>query len=138
MSLGEYLVAVQGAVSFSEEDDVVTHSKEPSVFDLYIEWEILGDKEKEERKKTRDQYTREKSSTVWASSYNTEFQNKYKQQQEEYEQEQHERELNSQQQARVINLDDTPVTKDFKLGSLIARYTPNLNRIINFIVLECR
>ncbi len=86
---------------------------------------VLEEKEREQRKKMREQYSRQKSSAVWSSAYNEEFQAKYKQQQAEFEQELAERERLKAVDTGV-NLNDTPVTKEYKIGSLIARYSSSI------------
>jgi hypothetical protein len=119
---GEYLLSVQGVASFSveDEDDTVVPTNELASYDLSVEWEILDEKERAQRKKTKDQYTREKPSAIWSSSYNTEFQSKYQQQQEDFEKEQQEREqqLGKEEQIQFI-FSNAPFLKEFKIGSFL-------------------
>jgi len=75
---------------------------------------------KEKYKKLKDQYTAEKSSTVWSSSYTQEAHEKYQQQHKEYENEQQEREaIQSKPEATESLLDGTPIVKRFQFSPSI-------------------
>jgi len=88
-------------------------------FDLYVEWSVLDEKTKEIQKKIREQYTREKTGSVWASSYNKEISGKYEAQQKEYEEERRARE--SAVGESTVKLEGSPVTANYDLGTLLGR-----------------
>jgi len=118
---GEYHISVEGIPSFIEKDDkyLVDPNSNWAGFDLYVEWSALDEKTKEVQKKIREQYTREKTGSVWASSYNKEISVKYEAQQKEYEEE-----LRARENASVeseIKIDGTPVAAAYDIGGILGR-----------------
>jgi len=122
VQLGVYKVSVFGVPSFIEKDDkwLVDPSSNWTSFDLCVEWALLDESTREVYKQVREQYTREKPSAVWSSSYSKELMEKYQKQLEEYEKEKQEHEKSvSKQDIDVASLKD--LTKKYTIGSALGR-----------------
>ena len=82
---------------------------------------MLTESETESRKKVRDQYKREASSSVWSNSYSQDFADKYAQQTQDFQ-----RELEEREQALVIkskeyDFKNMTLSNKYDVGNSIAR-----------------